>query len=401
MLIKLKEQKVSKEVPNNTEPKNDVKLEINSGGIHLHDRPHSSGTNSNSKPPRIPTSSSVLLPSNLSSSSLAFAQAAALADAQKCLADAVEASKLSQTHSQTPPPPPPPPHTKPPSNNIFPNIDVNKRILSATKIINLDLDANLGSQPVIYDMFEDYPQPFSTSSDVNGINPIKKKHKKVYYKKRSVQSGGPKQSGGSAKSSVNSKSLKPNDVVVKGKLRKDLNNNRTIQEGMTSEEEAEESQNLSLSTATIKLTNNGQQEKLDTNETSIKLKSDLVKAVAEKVDLIYNKFNSLLMQQEMMIEQSGDGRSREEKTKALNEQKANFSAEMASELEKNIDFGEFGDVSSNPELIKQLQQVYLQLKQNGVGAQQKRDDVKREVVEIKKCELKGQNKKLMRIFKFS
>ena len=208
-------------------------------------------------------------------------------------------------------------------------------------------------------------------------NQAKKKQKKISYKKRTALSGGPKQPGGSAKNQTNLKAHKPGDPV---KSKQHKNNMCTFplqEEGVASADEAEESQDLSLSTATLKL---------DKNELSIKLKSDMVRAVAEKVDLIYNKFNSLLMQQERIIEESGGG---EEKARALNEQRANFSAEMAGELEKNIDFGEFGDVSSNPELIRQLQQVYMQLKQNGVGVQKKKEKGEKapvtEVVEIMKC----------------
>ncbi len=213
----------------------------------------------------------------------------------------------------------------------------------------------------------------TTSTDMVS-NQAKKKQKKISYKKRTVLSGGPKQPSGSAKNQANLRSQKPGDPVKSKQPKNNICTFPLHEEGVFSADEAEESQDLSLSTATLKL---------DKNELSIKLKSDLVRTVAEKVDLIYNKFNSLLMQQERIIEESGGG---EEKARALNEQRANFSAEMVGELEKNIDFGEFGDVSSNPELIKQLQQVYLQLKQNGVGVQKKEGKASvAEVVEIKKC----------------
>jgi len=116
----------------------------------LHDRPNS-GTNTNitTRPPR--ASTSVPPPQTTSSSSQALAQAAALADAQKRLAEAVQASQPPQ----------------PVINVMKPQVETtSKRILSATKIINLDLtnlDASSASQPVIYDMFEDYPQPLATS----------------------------------------------------------------------------------------------------------------------------------------------------------------------------------------------------------------------------------------------
>jgi len=126
---------------------NHAQLEINSGSLHLHDRPNSgTNTNTTARPPR--ASTSVPPPQTTSSSSQALAQAAALADAQKRLAEAVQASQ-------------------PPQPVIKPQVETtSKRILSATKIINLDLtnlDASSASQPVIYDMFEDYPQPLATS----------------------------------------------------------------------------------------------------------------------------------------------------------------------------------------------------------------------------------------------
>jgi hypothetical protein len=101
------------------------------------------------------------------------------------------------------------------------------------------------------------------------------------------------------------------------------------------------------------------QSQIDLNEYSIKLKSELVRSVAEKVEAIYNKYNDLINKQENILIDSK--KSLEQQTKELNEQKAHFSEEMADELEKNINFDE---VSSDPDLVKRLKEVYVQVKQN-------------------------------------
>jgi hypothetical protein len=137
---------------------NQAQLDINSVSLHLHDRPNSgTNTNTTARPPR--ASTSVPPPQTTSSSSLALAQAAALADAQKRLALAVQASQPAQP-------------------TVKPQVETTgKRLLSATKIINLDLtnlDASSTSQPVIYDMFEDYPQPLATSVMIIDLTMIEK-----------------------------------------------------------------------------------------------------------------------------------------------------------------------------------------------------------------------------------
>lgn len=81
----------------------------------------------------------------------------------------------------------------------------NKRILSAAKIINLDIqNLDKSNEPVIYEMFQDYPQPF-TSNDVTSSGNIvmPKKKKKVTYKKNSRTSSSGKQAPSKAKSKKN------------------------------------------------------------------------------------------------------------------------------------------------------------------------------------------------------
>ena len=63
-------------------------------------------------------------------------------------------------------------------------------MLSVAKITNLDL-SNI-EQPVIFDMFQDYPQPFTSNDISNSFGNINtsqvKKKKKIVYKKRTSNS---------------------------------------------------------------------------------------------------------------------------------------------------------------------------------------------------------------------
>lgn len=125
----------------------------------------------------------------------------------------------------------------------------------------------------------------------------------------------------------------------------------------------------------------------DPNELSIKLKSDIVKALKDKVDLIYKKYNNLILQQEKIIE-SGSKETIIEQTKNLNEQRSQFSNEMTDELEKNIDFG---DVSSNPELVKQLKLVYAMVKQNGTQSSESEKEKSLQDQTVIETEIKPSN----------
>ena len=128
---------------------------------------------------------------------------------------------------------------------------------------------------------------------------------------------------------------------------------------------------------------------------SIKLKSDIVKALKDKVDHIYKKYNNLILQQEKIIENS----SKEtiiEQTKNLSEQRSQFSNEMTDELEKNIDFG---DISSNPELVKQLKLVYAMVKQNGSSESVKEKEEKPQDQTVIETEIKPSNLIILLILK--
>ena len=261
-----------------------------------------------------------------------------------------------------------------------------KRLLSATKIATIDLNALSvepalannnncvqSNQPLIYDMFEDYPQPFTSNELTNSSNLVVSvpKKKKVFYKKNVRTSASnhrpppaPKEKSKKPNKSElieNSSQYEPinNDPSIKKKLPKsrhdELDENISFDEDYEEEDRPnDQASALDLSQSTINLMHNTND---DPNELSVKFKSEFVKAVAEKVDLIYKKYNNLITQQENIIANSTK-ESIEQQTKNLNEQKNHFSEEMASVIN-------FEDVSSNPELIKQLKQVYALLKQNG------------------------------------
>ena len=218
-------------------------------------------------------------------------------------------------------------------------------------------------------MFEDYPQPFTSNDLTNSSNlvaPVSKK-KKVFYKKNVRTSASnhrpppaPKEKSKKAKSELiengSQYELINNESSTKKKLPKSqLDENISFDEDYEEEERPnDQASALDLSQSTINLMHTND----DPNELSVKFKSEFVKAVAEKVDLIYKKYNNLITQQESIIANSTK-ESIEKQTKNLNEQKNHFSEEMASVIN-------FEDVSSNPELIKQLKQVYALLKQNSV-----------------------------------
>jgi hypothetical protein len=221
-------------------------------------------------------------------------------------------------------------------------------MLSVAKITNLDL-SNI-EQPVIFDMFQDYPQPFTSNDISNSFGNINtsqvKKKKKIVYKKRTSNSA----------KSLGSQQQKPKKKIGEYEVLNEEQNNKNKRMKKKKDGEGSEDE-VSVNGES----NNDQTVIENPNVQSVSLKNDLVKSVAEKVNMIYEKFNNLLIQQEKIIESSSK-ENVEQQTDILNQQRAHFSSEMADELEKNIDFA---DISSNPELIMQLKQVYNIVKHNG------------------------------------
>lgn len=193
-------------------------------------------------------------------------------------------------------------------------------------------------------MFQDYPQPFTSNDITNssgniGTSPAKKK-KKVVYKKRISNSA----------KSLNSQQAQQKPKKKIAHEYEVLAEEQTDAKRLRKKGSDEDDGSVDSSPGP-----KNEQSAVKAN------KNDLVKSVAEKVNMIYEKFNNLLIQQEKIIESSSK-ENVEQQTSILNQQRAHFSSEMADELEKNIDFA---DISSNPELIMQLQQVYNIVKQNG------------------------------------
>lgn len=193
-------------------------------------------------------------------------------------------------------------------------------------------------------MFQDYPQPFTSNDITNssgnmGTSPAKKK-KKVVYKKRISNSA---KSLNSQQAQQKPKKKIAHEYEV---LAEEQTDTKRLRKKGSDEDDGSEDSSPGPKNEQSAIKEN---------------KNDLVKSVAEKVNMIYEKFNNLLIQQEKIIESSSK-ENVEKQTSVLNQQRAHFSSEMADELEKNIDFA---DISSNPELIMQLQQVYNIVKQNG------------------------------------
>ncbi len=270
--------------------------------------------------------------------------------------------------------------------------------------------SNIGepSQPVIALMFEDLPQPFTSkiasSQNVDDLNKFnkKKKQKTIVYTKKSATNNNLKTNRTTSANTNILKSKPPlttNNTKLKNKpnieiqikneissyIDSDLNSNRNLNDydyfsdNDNSKLNVSSFNNIAKSEPDLRSKSMSEsQTQIDMNEYSIKLKSDLVKSVAEKVEAIYNKYNELIHRQENIMLDSK--KSFQEQAKELNEQKSHFSEEMAQELENNINFDA---VSSDPELIKRLKQVYAQVKENLT----KQDEESEELDEPKRKEL--------------
>ncbi len=110
---------------------------------------------------------------------------------------------------------------------------------------------------------------------------------------------------------------------------------------------------------------------IKTDESVNRLNKDFIQSFEDRVFAIYNKFDVLLSQQQENIASTASVDQKKfpnARLSELNEQKAQFSEEMARELSENVNFDE---ISSNPELVKRLKELYKLVKTNG-----KRSDLK-------------------------
>lgn len=262
------------------------------------------------------------------------------------------------------------------------------------------------TQPVIALMFEDLPQPFTSNKLINNqttaeANKLAKKKKQTSnsnkkpsnqnnYRVRTVSANnrpvntkpkvGPKQNGTTIKLTT-SKSNEANiEIQLKNEISmyidSDMNRvNAQNELDYLSEPEDKLNRSSNLAKSEPDLHNNSM---MDLNESSIKLKADLVKSMAERVETIFNKYNELLHKQENIIIDSK--MSLEQHTKNINEQKAHFSEELANELEN------FDAVTNDPNLARRIKEIYEQVKQN-INADVKQE-AKTEETSLKKDDSK-------------
>ncbi|RNA42360.1 ankyrin-2-like isoform X1, partial [Brachionus plicatilis] len=265
-----------------------------------------------------------------------------------------------------------------PSNDIF--LEVNSsRINLAEKPLSAKSEVSLvePKEPVIFTMFENYPQPYSVASVQAEKNSKPKSgttKKKTSAKK--VKSATTKPTG----QKINPKKTR-NKILISQEI--DVNLQKEIDQSMYNDMyDSEFDENVSVSSKnSVNYLSDNEKEiseiKLDSNETSSntkaariavksapdkmvseeydqgrlnsKINKDFVQSIEDKLFAIYTKYDNLLMQQE-----------NEEKAELLNNQKAEFSEEMANQLKDNINF-EQEDLDSN---AKRLKELYQMAKQN-------------------------------------
>ena len=240
------------------------------------------------------------------------------------------------------------------------------------------------SQPIIYDMFADYPQPYTFINDLQNEESLMSKKMKAKRQKKNLRSRttSAKRSGGAGTNTGSAGKQRTVKTGVKKVVKaKDLKNCMTINACLPEEAtiETSEIQNPSLNAeqSFLDKTNcseySSDEETVCSLKTSIGLtksdagsktqrslidqshKNDLVQSVADKVDAIYKKYNDLITQQERRLNKSGP----DDLAKEFSAQKANLSEELAGELNINFD-----ELTSNPELIKRLRNMYVYVKES-------------------------------------
>lgn len=243
------------------------------------------------------------------------------------------------------------------------------------------------NEPIIYNMFEDYPQPFSvprtetsnSKTSVGSANSKKKLKPKstnsILNQRKAVTSGNKltKQTNSAGIKPKQTKiNLKKNSKIVinlsqqnlEENLQKEIEKSISLEQDLNLNDQLVENElSSSCSNSILNLSENEQNISIketnnNMNQTeSSRINKDFVKSFEDKVFAIYSKFDHLLMLQENKLE----GKESDDQKKELNEQKAQFSEEIAKELQENINFDE---ISSNPELIQRLKELYDIVKKN-------------------------------------
>ena len=289
--------------------------------------------------------------------------------------------------------------------------------------------SNIGqpTQPIIYDMFENFPQPFASKaiSEANLLDKMasKKKKAKTNYKVRSMSSSKnnakpakkknsasktrPKATNGALKKSKSTDKSKI-EVSGLGLSNTELDKENLIDSRVEEKEpdpvksvEAEydesfeheefETEHSSSDDETTEIEDkkvgyesdnsvsdltklNKSEADLSSRELTNRLNKDFVKSFEDRVFAIYSKYDNLIDQQVTKIDrQQSESASQQnnQNVAELNMQKAEFSNEIARELRENVNFEE---ISSNPELVKRLKELYSLVEKNGANLDNKTEN---------------------------
>lgn len=259
-----------------------------------------------------------------------------------------------------------------PSNDIC--LEINSSRLSlAEKPQSAKSEVNLvePKEPVIFTMFENYPQPYSVAS-VQAEKILKPKSGTIKQKTctKKVKSAPIKPIGTKTKKNKNK-------ILISQEI--DVNLQKEIDQSSYNDINDSEFDNMSVSSKnSVNYLSDGEKEiseiKLDerneissnskaaqiaakfepndknspeSNQTKLssQINTDFVKSIEDKLFAIYTKYDNLLMQQE-----------NEEKAELLNNQRAEFSEEMANQLKENINF-DHENLDSNGKRLKELYEM--------------------------------------------
>jgi hypothetical protein len=301
----------------------------------------------------------------------------------------------------------------------------NPRVVGNAESSNKEAVPGQPSQPIIYDMFENFPQPFENRIEATNAlsleKNLKKKKSKSHYKPRNIGSGGKARTSKSKNFTSKTRSKTAN-VNVSSNDKKALKNNEVLDESslLTPEEIAQRDSNAFSNEnecynnedfeddrSVSDIPSDNDQDDSDFNENNedndncnktenpnempkpnpaeithstlilnessstsntSRFNKDFVKSFEDKVFAIYSKYDNLIDQQTHKLDNKTESVSINTKNhlntqlSELNEQKAQFSDEIARELSENVNFEE---ISSNPELVKRLKELYSLVKKNG------------------------------------
>ena len=308
-----------------------------------------------------------------------------------------------------------------------PSVFYDKNFFHGTTKHPSSAKSNIGqpTQPIIYDMFENFPQPFASKaiSEANLLDKMasKKKKAKTNYKVRSMSSSKnnakpAKKKNSASKTRPKATNLKKSKSTDKSKIEISglgLSNTELDKENLidsqveekepdpvksveaeydesfehedfetehsSSDEETTEIEDKKVGYESDNSVNdltklNKSEADLSSRELTNRLNKDFVKSFEDRVFAIYSKYDNLIDQQVTKIDrQQSESASQQnnQNVAELNMQKAEFSNEIARELRENVNFEE---ISSNPELVKRLKELYSLVEKNGANIDNKMEN---------------------------